>query len=109
MSYDPYKAATGLANLVQGLISGVMAQNYVNHLKEVTTEQNPSSYAMDDVIGTVMGIWASGKLAKGVKAVSDPVGTVKAIKNAPENMARATAEAITDAKPRTSRLSEKKP
>ena len=98
MSYDPYKAATGLANLMQ-IMPGVMAQNYVNHLKEVH-KQNPS-YAIDDVIGTVMGIWASGKLAeKGVKAVSDPVGTVKAIKNAPENMARATAEAITNTQPR---------
>ena len=98
MSYDPYKATTGLANLMQ-MMPAIMAKNYVDHLKEVH-KQNPS-YAVDDVIGTVMGIWASGKLAeKGAKAVSDPVGTVKAIGNAPENMARATAEAITNTQPR---------
>ena len=98
MSYDPYKATTGLANLMQ-MMPGVMAQNYVNHLKEVK-KQNPS-YAVDDVIGTVMGIWASGKVAeKGLKAVSDPVGTLKSLKEAPGNMARATVEAITNTQPR---------
>jgi hypothetical protein len=98
MSYDPYKATTGLANLMQ-MMPAIMAKNYVDHLKDVH-KQNPS-YAVDDVIGTVMGIWASGKLAeKGAKAVSDPVGTIKAIRNAPENMARATAEAITNTQPR---------
>ena len=97
-SYDPYKAMTGLANLMQ-MMPGPMAKNYVDHLKEVK-KQNPA-YAVDDVIGTVIGILASGKLAeKGAKAVSDPVGTAKAIKNAPENIGRATAEAITNTQPR---------
>ena len=98
LSYDPYKATTGLANLMQ-MMPGLMAKNYVDHLKEVK-KQNPS-YAVDDVIGTVMGIWASGKVAeKGLKAVSDPVGTLKSLKEAPGNMARVTAEAVTKTGPR---------
>ena len=97
LSYDPYKATTGLANLMQ-MMPALMAKNYVQHLKEVK-KQNPA-YAVDDVIGTVIGIWASGKLAeKGAKAVSDPVGTAKAITHAPENIGRATAEAITNTQP----------
>ena len=98
LSYDPYKASKGLASLMQ-MMPPVMAKNYVDHLKDVK-KNNPQDLD-SDVIGTVIGIWASGKIAeKGVKAVSDPVGTVKAIKNAPENMARATAEALTDTQPR---------
>jgi hypothetical protein len=98
LSYDPYRATTGMAKLLQ-MMPPVMAKNYVDHLKEVH-KQNPA-YLSDDIIGTVIGIWASGKLAeKGAKAVSDPVGTVKSIKEAPGNIARSTVEAITNTQPR---------
>jgi hypothetical protein len=98
LSYDPYRATTGFAKLLQMMLP-VMAKNYVNHLKEVK-KNNPQDLD-SDVIGTVIGIWASGKLAeKGAKAVSDPVGTLKSIKDAPKNISRATVEAITNTQPR---------
>jgi hypothetical protein len=97
LSYDPYRATKGLATLMQ-MMPPIMAKNYVDHLKAVHKE-NPS-YAADDVVGTVMGIWASGKLAEhATKAVSDPVGTIKSLKEAPGNIARHTAEAITNTQP----------
>jgi hypothetical protein len=98
LSYDPYKATTGLATLMQ-MMPPLMAKNYVDHLKAVHKD-NPA-YATDDVIGTVMGIWASGKLAeRATKAVSDPVGTLKSLKETPGKLARVTAEAVTRTGPR---------
>ena len=98
LSYDPYKATTGAATLMQMMPSS-MAKNYIDHLKEVH-KQNPS-YAVDDVIGTTMGVWASGKLTeKGANVVTDPMGTVKAIREAPGKIGRSTVEAITNTQPR---------
>jgi len=98
LSNDPRKSVTGFTSLTN-MMPPEMVVNYASNLKKVAKDH--PDYAVEDVIGTGLGFWASGKLTDAaVKTVLHPVEALKTARQLSGKIARSTTEAITKTQPR---------
>jgi hypothetical protein len=98
LSNDPRKSVTGFTSLTN-MMPPEMVVNYASNLKKIAKDH--PDYAVEDVIGTGLAFWASGKLTDAaVKTVLHPVEALKTARQLPGEIARSTTEAITKTQPR---------